>query len=131
MAKLAKDEPGLKTPQLTGECDFKITDRLLLPALVKRYPYCVTLEHKDLGLVVVPDIALRRIDQICFRKTIESILEANTEIDSLHQYVREIWTSIIHVVYYFEDAAAQKSKLEEVRHCHDFMNGNVLSADPL
>ena len=103
---------------MTGECDFEITERLLSPALVKRYPYCVTLEHETLGLVVVPEIALRRIDQISFRKTIESTLEANTEIDSLHLYVRKIWTSIIRIVYYFEDIAAQKSKLEEVRHCH-------------
>ena len=83
--------------------------------LVERYPNCVTLENEDLGLVIVPRIALRSINQISYKETLRSIFDANAEIDSLHVYARQLWVAIISIVYHFEDAALRDSKLKEVR----------------
>ena len=92
-----------------------MTKRKLPPALVKRYSDCVTLENEDLGLVIVPSIALRSIHQISYKETLRSIFDANKEIDSLHVYARQLWVAIISIVYHFEDAALRESKLKEVR----------------
>lgn len=54
------------------------------------------------------------MQSISFKEIIRLVLEANTEMDSLHLYMRELWVAIIRKVYYFVDAAEQDSKLEEV-----------------
>lgn len=117
-AKSAREEPISKTlPQVEGT-SFWITTRKLRPALIKQYPDCVTLENCDLGLVIVPRISLRALSQIYFKETIKSIFNTNSEIDSLYLYTRQLWTAVIRVVYHFEDAAHQISKLKEVRSAH-------------
>ena len=73
------------------------------------------MENEELGLVIVPGIALRSINQISYKETLKSIFNANTEIDSLHLYPRQLWVAIISKVYHFEDAAVRDSKLKEVR----------------
>ena len=76
------------------------------------------MENEDLGLVIVPGIALRSINQISYKDTLRSIFDANTEIDCLHVYPRQLWVAIISLVYHFEDAAVRDSKLKEVRSSH-------------
>lgn len=116
-AKIACNEPMSEPnsePQAEGPC-FWITKRKLRPALIRQYPDCVTLETWDLDLVIVPGISLRCLSQLYFKETIESILKANNEMDSLYLYIRQLWTAIIRVVYHFESTAHQDSKLKEVR----------------
>lgn len=117
-AKIVCDKSISKTLTQVEGTSFWITTRKLRPALIKQYPDCVTLENCDLGLVIVPEISLRALSQIHFKETVESIFNANDEIDSLHLYVRQLWTAVVRVVYYFEDAAYQTSKLKEVRRVH-------------
>ena len=73
------------------------------------------LENEDLGLVIVPGIALRSIHQISYKETLRSIFDANTRLDSLDVYAHQLWVAIVSIVYYFENAANRDSKLKEVR----------------
>lgn len=72
------------------------------------------MEHKDLGLVIVPDIARYAMQQISFREVMTSTLKVSTEIFSLHLYMRRLCTAIICSIFDLEDPASQKCKLLEV-----------------
>ena len=113
-AKLIHEETAPRRRQKVEGTNFWMTKRKIPPALVVQYPDCITLENEDLGLVIVPGIALRSINQISYKETLISIFDANTEIDSLHVYARQLWVAIISIVYHFEDAAKRDSKLKEV-----------------
>lgn len=116
-AKLANNASFPKRQEKVDKYTFRISTRKLPLALIKRYPHCVALESKALGIVIVPDISLHGMHQISFKETASLVLKANMEIDSLHLYVRQLWIAIICKVYYFEDPANQQRKLEEVCCC--------------
>lgn len=113
-AKLANDESSQEQHQQIEGTSFKLSTRKLPLALTQQYPHCVLLERKKLGLVIVPSISLRTVQNIHFKEIVTLVLDANTELDSLHLYMRELWVAIIRRVYHFVDAAEQKNKLEEV-----------------
>ena len=112
-AKVAGKKSIRQRPEPTDKHGFRISDRKLPPAMAKKYPHYITLESKELGLVIVPDITLRSIDQLSFKTTVKSTLHANTEINSLYLHMREIWSAIVRFVYEFEDSASQDRKLQE------------------
>ena len=121
-AKLVGNKSTRQSLQQTDRDGFWISSRKPHPALVKKYPHHVILENKELGLVIVPDITLRSIDQISFKTTVQSIFHVNCEINSLYLHVREMWTAIVRLVYEFEDSASQDRKLQEACcHCHLMM----------
>ena len=73
------------------------------------------MEHKRLGLIIVPDISLCAMNQLSLREVVRSTLLANTQIQRLHLHMRQLYSAIIRRVYYFEEPGNQHSKLEEVR----------------
>ena len=111
---------------------FRIATRKLFVANEQRYPQCIVMEQKDLGLIIVPGIALRAMHQLSFKKVVRSTLEANAEIPLLHLYMRPLCVAIIRRIYHFEDLANQNKKLEEVVLPHrESILGNQLTSDDL
>ena len=78
---------------------------------MQRYPHCVVMEHDELGVIIVPDLSLRALNQISITEIVKAILDANTDIQGLHLYMCPLCEAIIRRVYHFEDATSQQSKL--------------------
>lgn len=113
--KVTKDELVLQPKQEIEGTSCRIITRKLPPGLSERYPHCVVLQSKTLGSVIfVPNIFLRGIQRIAFKEAVRLVLGANTSMDYLPTYLREIWAAIIRGVYHFEDAEQKAGKLEEV-----------------
>ena len=72
------------------------------------------MEHETLGVIIVPDLNLRALNQVFTKDIVKPILEANTDILELYLHMRPLCEAIIRRVYYFEEASDQQSKLEEV-----------------
>lgn len=111
---LADQDNLLEQRRKNDSTGFWKTSRTLSPASKQQYPHCIVMEHKDLGLVIVPDIALYAMQQISFWEAVRSALKMNTEIFSLHLYMRRLCTAIICSIFDLEDPASQKCELQEV-----------------
>ena len=85
----------------------KPSGRKLSPADKQRYPHSVVMVHKDLGIVIVPGVTLRAMHQISFTSLMKLTPEADTEIRSLHLYMRQLCIAIIRNEYNFEDPTDQ------------------------
>ena len=72
------------------------------------------MDHKALGVIIVPDLNLRPLNRVTIKDIVKPILEANTDIPALHLYMRPLCEAVIRRIYHFEDANDQQSKLEEV-----------------
>ena len=81
---------------------------------MQKYPHCIVMDHEALGVIIVPELSLRGMNQISIKEIVKAVLEANTDIQALHLYMRPLCEAIIRRVYHFEDATLQQSKLGEV-----------------
>ena len=46
------------------------------------------MDHDALGVIIVPDLSLRAMNQISAKESVKPILEANTDMQALHLYMR-------------------------------------------
>ena len=62
---------------------------------MEEYPHCVVMEHDSLGVIIVPDLNLRALNQVFIKDIVKPILEANTDIPTLYLHMRPLCEAIV------------------------------------